>query len=102
MKDNSLSDLIAQFDGVRLGTLAFNLSAFAWIGLNLNFSGTSFTFQPGCYVLPNIVNLVSAAVLLYSGYLACLAIKRGSLIPAFITLTFIFAMVATVARQLSL
>ncbi len=100
MKDNSVGSLIAELAAIRLGTLAFNLGAIAWIALNVQFGVSGGSFQPGCYVTPNVINLLAGPVLLYSCYLAILAIKRGSLIPAFITLTFVFAMVATLIRQL--
>ncbi len=100
MTDDSVNALIRDMAAIRLGTLAFNLGAIAWIALNTQFGSGGASFQPGCYLTPNIVNVVAALVLLYSGYLACLAIKKGSLIPAFLTLTFIFAMLATLMREI--
>ncbi len=100
MTENSVNSLINELAAIKLGTLAFNLGAIAWIALNTQFGSGGASFQPGCYVSPNIINAVAALVLLYSGYLACLAIKRGSLIPAFLTLTFIFAMLATLMREI--
>ncbi|MFA7335163.1 MAG: hypothetical protein WC028_00160 [Candidatus Obscuribacterales bacterium] len=103
-KDQSLQVMLASLSAGRLGTLAFNLGAIAWIGLNLNininFSVNNFSivYQPGCYISPNVLNVLSAFVLLYSGYLAAWAIYRGSLFPAIITLTFIYSMVATLIR----
>jgi|JI10StandDraft_1071094.scaffolds.fasta_scaffold00068_68 hypothetical protein len=97
-KDESIQAMLASMSAGRLGTLAFNLGAIAWIGLNLNFQNFSAVYQPGCYISPNVLNVLSAFVLLYSGYLAGWAICRGSLFPAIITLTFIYSMVATLIR----
>jgi hypothetical protein len=93
-----LQATLAQMSAGALGTLAFNLGAIAWIGLNLNIQNFSIVYQPGCYITPNVLNVLSAFVLLYSGYLAVWAIYRGSLFPSVITLTFIYSMVATLIR----
>jgi len=98
IKDESIQVMLGSMSAGSLGTLAFNLGAIAWIGLNLNFQNFSVVYQPGCYISPNVLNVLSAFVLLYSGYLAAWAIYRGSLFPAIITLTFIYSMVATLIR----
>ncbi|MBP9090302.1 hypothetical protein KBI23_04680 [bacterium] len=103
-KEESLQAMLSSMSAGALSTLAFNLGAIAWIGLNLsiniNFTVNNFSivYQPGCYISPNVLNVLSAFVLLYSGYLAAWAIYRGSLFPAIITLTFIYSMVATLIR----
>ncbi|CAN5464088.1 hypothetical protein BH11CYA1_BH11CYA1_01000 [soil metagenome] len=94
----SLHATLATMTPGQLSTLAFNLGAIAWIGLNLNFQNFTVVYQPGCYITPNVLNVLSAFVLLYSGYLAIWAIYRGSLFPSVITLTFIYSMVATLIR----
>ena len=100
VKEESVQSMLSSMSAGALSTLAFNLGAIAWIGLNLsiNFNRFSIVYQPGCYISPNVLNVLSAFVLLYSGYLAGWAIYRGSLFPAIITLTFIYSMVATLIR----
>jgi hypothetical protein len=84
-----------------LGTLAFNLSAIAWIGLNVSFRGFSPHYMPGSYIQPNVLNIICGGILLYSCYLAFLATKRGSLIPAVIAFTFAWSMIASIIRHFS-
>lgn len=99
-KKQSLSAFLTELPPGRLGTLAFNLSAFAWIGLNIAFFDGQAVYMPGAYLAPNLLNWFSGAVLLYSSYLALRAIGRGSLIPAVITLTFLWSVCGTVTRNL--
>ncbi|MFA6559830.1 MAG: hypothetical protein WCT03_25610, partial [Candidatus Obscuribacterales bacterium] len=93
-----LHSTLASMSPGQLSTLAFNLGAISWIGLNLNLHDFSIVYQPGCYISPNVLNVFSAFILLYSGYLSVWAICRGSLFPSAITLTFIYSMVATLVR----
>ncbi len=48
---------------VQLGTLAFNLSAIAWIGLNVSFRGFSPHYMPGSYIEPNVLNIICGGAL---------------------------------------
>lgn len=98
---NGLSALLADMSPLQIGTLAFNLGAIAWVGLNVSFRGLMPFYMPNSYIHPNILNIICGGILLFSCYLAYLAIKNGSLIPAFITLTFVWSMIATVVAQFS-
>lgn len=97
----SFSQFIDAMTPGQLGTLAFNLGAFAWIGLNICFFGWQPVYCPGAYLNPNILNWFSAAVLLYSSYLAVWAMSKGSLLPAVITLTFLWSVCCTITRVLT-
>lgn len=99
-KKQSLAAFLAELPAGRLGTLAFNLSAFAWIGLNIAFFEGQAVYLPGAYLEPNWLNYISALVLLYSSYLALRAIGRGSLLPAVITLSFLWSVCGTITRNL--
>lgn len=51
----SFSQFIDAMTPGQLGTLAFNLGAFAWIGLNICFFGWQPVYCPGAYLNPNIL-----------------------------------------------
>lgn len=98
--EKDLLNSLKAMSGPQIGTLAFNLSAIAWIGLNVSFREFSPHYMPGSFVEPNILNIISGGILFYSCYLALLAIKKESLIPAIITFTFAWSLVATIIRNL--
>jgi hypothetical protein len=100
-KTDSVSDIVSTMSAPQLGTLAFNLSAISWIGLNISFRGLAPYYMPCSYMHPNLLNIICGAILLFSTYLATLSVKRGSLLPAFITFTFLFSLLATVIRYFS-
>lgn len=96
----SFSQFIEAMTPGQLGTLAFKLGAFAWIGLNICFFGWQPVYCPGAYLNPNALNWCSAAVLLYSSYLSLRAMSKGSHLPAVMTLTFLWSVCCTIARVL--
>jgi hypothetical protein len=81
-----------------LGTLAFNLCACAWVGLNVTFLQGKMLYIPGCFVHPNLINLASGCVLIIGTILATVAIRRGSLLTPAIGLTFTWSFLATLYR----
>jgi hypothetical protein len=97
----SLHVMLEAMPSYRLGTLAFNVSAIAWIGLNVSIKGFSPGYAPCNFLHPNFLNILSGALLLYSIFLAISAVKKGSLFPAVITFTFVWSLIATVIRHLS-
>lgn len=99
--EQTVNDMLAAMSAQQLSTLAFNLGAISWIGLNLSFDGVVPVYQPGCFVAPNILNVLCALILIYSTYLACRAVARGSLLPCFLVFTFAFSLLMTIYRQLT-
>lgn len=98
----SIAGTISEMSAKQLSNLAFNLGGMSWIGLNFSFDGWVPTYQPGCFVAPNILNVLCALLLLYCTYLACKAVSKGSLLPCFLVFTFAFSLVMTIYRQLTL
>ena len=89
---------LLSLDGKELATIALNLCAFAWIGLNLSFIKGNLVYMPGCYVIPNWINILGAIVLVFASVLAGIAIKRGRLLQGVIALTFTWCFIATLIR----
>ena len=97
----SLYETLRTMKPRQLGTLSFNISAFAWIGLNTSLHGVTPYTLPCSYLQPNLLNTVSGGVFIYGIVLACWSIKRGSFFPAVVTLTFVWSIVCTVIRECS-
>ncbi|MBS1992703.1 MAG: hypothetical protein JSS83_19425 [Cyanobacteria bacterium SZAS LIN-3] len=98
--DQSFVAFLLSMDGKRLGVLSFNLGGLAWIGLNLTLGKNLLPFyQPCAYLSPGSFSLVFAPLLILALALACLAIKRGSLLPAALTLTFGWSLIASLIRE---
>lgn len=82
-----------------LGTFAFNLSAYSWLGLNLQFEGWLPQIVAASYVQPNPFNCLCFVPLLYGTHLAILAIRKGSLVPAALVLMLSWSVITTIARH---
>lgn len=100
--NQSLIAFLLSMESKPLGVLSFNLGGLAWIGLNLSI-GSNFLpcYRPGAYLYTLSPSLLFIPVLIFAFALACLAIKRGSLLPAAITLTFGWSLIMSVIRALA-
>jgi hypothetical protein len=98
---DSLISLLSSMDGYRLGVLAFNLTAWGWVGLHIALAKSGWpVYLPTAYLNPNIVNAASALILVFGSALAVRSIAKGSLIPSVPALTFAWSFIASLARQL--
>ena len=94
----SIINCVLSLDSKQLAILALDLCAFSWIGLNLSFIRGTLVYMPGCYVIPNWINILSGVVLIFGSVLAGLAVKRGRLLVGVLALTFTWSFIATVVR----
>lgn len=91
---------VASFSPSARGNLAFNLSALAWIVLNIDWVGRP-VYLPGAYLHPELWHWAAAGVLIYGVSLSWGAIRSGVLFPALLAPTFLWALVCTLIRSMS-
>jgi hypothetical protein len=101
--DISMVQFLKAMSAAQLGTLAFNLGGLAWIGLNIKFGPCFWPhYEPCAYLTPGLLTAVFLTVLVFASALSFVAIKRGSILPAFLTVTFMWALLASIVRELTL
>jgi hypothetical protein len=102
-EDQSLLQFFQSMTGLQLGTLSFNISGIAWIGLNLDI-GRNFLpyYQPCAYLNPGPLTLMFVPLLFFAFVLALMAIRKGSLLPAFLAVTFVWSFAASILREFAL
>lgn len=94
-----VQDALKGLNKKQMGSLAFNLSAFGWVGMNLAMGpGGLPGFVPCSYMQPNIVNVLGALSVLSGAGISILAIRMGNLVGPAIALTFLWSVAASFLR----
>lgn len=100
---SSLREHLNALNAKGLGRLAFNLTAFGWVGMNLTIGPLGIPMLAPCtYLQPNFFNVIAGVAMLCGVVVSIMAMKKGNLVSPAIAFTFLWSVVATVLRQFDL